>query len=90
MDSDDVNAARALIHGARTAYSTLLLLIQTCAGTAQDNVKLTRELGGSSYFDVVSFIVTTRESNGGGKGMKRGTNCAHVFITTESSKYIDE
>lgn len=66
MDSDDVNAARALMHGAHSVYSTLLLLIRSYGSTAQDNVKLTYERGDPSYFDAVWFVpgTVTRERNG--------------------------
>lgn len=46
MDGDDVNAVRALMHRARSVYSTLLLLIRSYGSTAQDNVKLTNERSG--------------------------------------------
>lgn len=46
MDGDDVNAARALMHGVHSVYSTLLLLIRSYGSTAQDNVKLTNERSG--------------------------------------------
>lgn len=55
---DDVNAARALMHGARSVYSTLLLLIRSRGGVARDNVKLTCDRGGPSYFDAVWLAVT--------------------------------
>jgi len=63
MDGDDVNAARALMHGARSMYSTLLLLIRSRGSTARDNVKLTCDCGGPSYFDAVWFVVVTRKHN---------------------------
>lgn len=46
MGGDDVNAGRALMHGGRNVYSTLLLLIRSYGSTTQDNVKLTDERGG--------------------------------------------
>ena len=61
MGSDDVNAARALMHGTHSVYSTLLLLIRNYGSTVQDNVKLTCERSGLSYFDAVWFAVVTRK-----------------------------
>lgn len=61
MGSDDVNAARALMHGTHSVYFTLLLLIRSYGSTVQDNVKLTCERSGLSYFDAVWFAVVTRK-----------------------------
>lgn len=48
------------MHGARSVYSTLLLLIRSYGSTAQDNVKLTCERGGPRrILNAVRFIVVT-------------------------------
>lgn len=50
------------MHGAHSVCSTLLLLIRSYGSTVQDNVKLTCEHGGPSYFDAVWFAGCNEES----------------------------